>query len=66
MNLFTIYPAIDLRVGQVVRLKQGQWKEAKYFDISPAQAAETWMDQALHGCMWSTSMGLLARSRSII
>ena len=49
MTAFTIYPAIDLRAGQVVRLKQGRRKESKTFDLSPQGAAETWIEQ---GAEW--------------
>jgi phosphoribosylformimino-5-aminoimidazole carboxamide ribotide isomerase len=49
MNSFTIYPAIDLKGGQVVRLRQGQRKDSKTFDLMPQQAAETWLDQ---GAVW--------------
>ena len=45
MSPFTIYPAIDLKGGQVVRLKQGRRTDSKTFDLTPQQAAETWMDQ---------------------
>jgi len=49
MSPFTIYPAIDLKGGQVVRLKQGRRTDSKTFDLTPQQAAETWMDQ---GAAW--------------
>jgi phosphoribosylformimino-5-aminoimidazole carboxamide ribotide isomerase len=49
MTSFTIYPAIDLKAGQVVRLKQGQRKDSTIFDVSPTHAAEIWMEQ---GAQW--------------
>jgi len=49
MRSFTIYPAIDLKAGQVVRLKQGRRQDSKTFDLSPKGAAETWMGQ---GAKW--------------
>lgn len=45
MNTFTIYPAIDLRSGDVVRLEQGRKERITRFDFLPAQAAQHWMDQ---------------------
>jgi phosphoribosylformimino-5-aminoimidazole carboxamide ribotide isomerase len=45
MNTFTVYPAIDLRSGDVVRLEQGQKERIKRFDYLPAQAAQHWIDQ---------------------
>jgi len=45
MNTFTVYPAIDLRSGDVVRLEQGQKERIKRFDFLPAQAAQHWIDQ---------------------
>jgi phosphoribosylformimino-5-aminoimidazole carboxamide ribotide isomerase len=49
MNKFTIYPAIDLRAGQVVRLKEGDpGRQTKYSD-NPAEAAERWLEA---GARW--------------
>jgi phosphoribosylformimino-5-aminoimidazole carboxamide ribotide isomerase len=49
MTAFTVYPAIDLKNGSVVRLKQGRRKDSKTFDLSPQQAAENWIKQ---GAEW--------------
>jgi phosphoribosylformimino-5-aminoimidazole carboxamide ribotide isomerase len=49
MKKFIVYPAIDLKDGKVVRLKQGQRDDSKIFDLSPSQAAEKWIDQ---GAEW--------------
>ncbi len=49
MTTFTIYPAIDLKDNLVVRLKQGRRKDMKTYDLSPQQAAESWIAQ---GANW--------------
>ncbi len=49
MRSFTIYPAIDLKAGEVVRLKQGRRQDSKTFDLSPRGAAENWIGQ---GAEW--------------
>lgn len=49
MTDFTIYPAIDLKIGKVVRLKQGNRLDSKTFDLSPRVAADTWIAQ---GASW--------------
>jgi phosphoribosylformimino-5-aminoimidazole carboxamide ribotide isomerase len=49
MKKFTIYPAIDLRSGDVVRLEQGQKDRIKRFDFQPTQAAQHWIEQ---GASW--------------
>lgn len=46
---FTIYPAIDLRAGQVVRLKLGDPNRQTVFDQDPLSAAERW---AAAGAQW--------------
>jgi phosphoribosylformimino-5-aminoimidazole carboxamide ribotide isomerase len=46
---FTIYPAIDLRGGQVVRLRQGDPKRQKAYSQNPAEVAQKW--QSL-GARW--------------
>jgi phosphoribosylformimino-5-aminoimidazole carboxamide ribotide isomerase len=49
MNKFMIYPAIDLRAGQVVRLKEGDpSRQTKYSD-DPAETAEHWLEA---GARW--------------
>ena len=40
-----IIPAIDLKDGQCVRLKQGLMEEATVFSESPADQAKHWLDQ---------------------
>ena len=48
MNL---YPAIDIRGGQAVRLTQGDYGREKVYDASPVEVAERWVEAgagALH------------------
>lgn len=49
MTPFTIYPAIDIKEGRVVRLKQGQREKSKIFEVQPSQAAKDWIEQ---GAAW--------------
>ena len=49
MKNFTVFPAIDLRDGKVVRLKQGDKDRIKTFDQEPRKAAERWVSQ---GAKW--------------
>jgi phosphoribosylformimino-5-aminoimidazole carboxamide ribotide isomerase len=44
-----IYPAIDLRDGQCVRLRQGDYEQETVFDSDPVAAARRWVDQ---GATW--------------
>ncbi len=46
---FTIFPAIDLRNGQVVRLRQGDPRAQTVFGDDPAAVARRWADQ---GAEW--------------
>ena len=46
---FTIYPAIDLRNGQVVRLSQGDPNQQKEYSNDPAEVAKKWQ---LQGATW--------------
>ncbi len=47
--MFTLYPAIDLRQGQVVRLAQGDPRRQTVYDADPAATARRWLDQ---GARW--------------
>jgi phosphoribosylformimino-5-aminoimidazole carboxamide ribotide isomerase len=47
--VLTIFPAIDLRNGQVVRLRQGDPSAATTYDDDPAAAARRWTEQ---GAEW--------------
>lgn len=49
MKAFTIYPAIDLRSGRVVRLQQGDPKRMTIYAEDPPAVAEQW---AAAGARW--------------
>jgi phosphoribosylformimino-5-aminoimidazole carboxamide ribotide isomerase len=46
---FTVYPAIDLREGKVVRLKEGDPNRMIVYSDHPAETARRWMDA---GASW--------------
>ena len=51
MTGFTVFPAIDLRGGRCVRLKQGDFERSKEYDADPLERAREWERQgatALH------------------
>ena len=39
---FTVFPAIDLRAGRCVRLKQGDFERQKEYDADPVERAREW------------------------
>lgn len=43
MSNFTIYPALDLRGGQIVRLKQGDPGRQTTYDYNPGEVAHRWL-----------------------
>jgi len=45
---FTIYPAIDLRAGKVVRLKQGDPTRMTSYSDDSAQTARRWLQMGAH------------------
>jgi phosphoribosylformimino-5-aminoimidazole carboxamide ribotide isomerase len=49
MSEFTIYPAIDLRGGQVVRLKEGDPDRQTAYSSDPAETARRWLSM---GASW--------------
>jgi phosphoribosylformimino-5-aminoimidazole carboxamide ribotide isomerase len=49
MSKFTIYPAIDLRAGQVVRLKEGDPSRQTTYSDDPAETAVHWLNA---GARW--------------
>jgi phosphoribosylformimino-5-aminoimidazole carboxamide ribotide isomerase len=49
MGSFIIYPAIDLRFGKVVRLKQGKVNQETIYSDDPHDAAQSWITQ---GAEW--------------
>lgn len=44
MSGLTIYPAIDLKDGQCVRLRQGEMDQATVYGADPAERARIWQD----------------------
>lgn len=42
MTGFTVFPAIDLRGGRCVRLKQGDFDRSKEYDADPVERAREW------------------------
>lgn len=44
MSGLTIYPAIDLKDGQCVRLRQGEMDQATVYGADPAERARVWQD----------------------
>jgi phosphoribosylformimino-5-aminoimidazole carboxamide ribotide isomerase len=44
VTALTLYPAIDLRDGQCVRLRRGAMDEATVYSSDPAAQARTWQD----------------------
>ena len=44
-SLMQIWPAIDLRGGKCVRLRQGDYNQETVFDDDPAAAARNWVEQ---------------------
>ena len=49
MDKFTIFPAIDLSAGKVVRLRQGKRDQQTNYSNSPSGIARKWIDQ---GAEW--------------
>ena len=49
MSKFTIYPAIDLRAGYVVRLQEGDPNRKTTYSDDPAQVAHSWLKT---GAQW--------------
>jgi len=48
-EIFALYPAIDLRAGKVVRLRQGDAAQETVYDEDPAARAQRWIDA---GAVW--------------
>src|SRR5271167_2350765 len=49
MTTLTLYPAIDLKDGQCVRLKRGEMDQATVYSHDPGAQAKSWQDV---GCQW--------------
>ena len=47
--MFTVYPAIDLRNGQVVRLRQGDPSQQTTYSDNPVAVAKKWAGE---GAAW--------------
>src|SRR5919107_2186043 len=45
---FTVYPAIDLREGRCVRLKQGDFDRQREYDADPVDRAREWERRGAH------------------
>jgi phosphoribosylformimino-5-aminoimidazole carboxamide ribotide isomerase len=45
---FTVYPAIDLRAGKVVRLKEGDPARLTAYSDDPAETARRWLKMGAH------------------
>ena len=45
MKGFTVFPAIDLREGRCVRLKQGDFERSRVYDSDPLERAREWERQ---------------------
>jgi len=48
-NGLTLYPAIDLKDGQCVRLRRGEMEDATVYSDDPGAQARAWCDA---GCQW--------------
>jgi phosphoribosylformimino-5-aminoimidazole carboxamide ribotide isomerase len=48
MSAFTIYPAIDLRAGSVVRLQEGDPARQTSYSDTPAEVARHWLKTGAH------------------
>ena len=48
MTGFTVYPAIDLRQGRCVRLKQGDFDRQREYDADPVGRAREWERRGAH------------------
>lgn len=49
VHSLTLYPAIDLKNGQCVRLRQGEMDQATIYSDNPGEQARNWNNQ---GCKW--------------
>jgi len=58
-----VIPAIDLKDGQCVRLRQGDMADSTVFSNDPVAMARRWPVRARGACMWLTSTAPLQESR---
>jgi hypothetical protein len=49
-----LIPAIDLKDGHCVRLKQGDMDQSTTFGEDPAAMAASWVDKGARACIWWT------------
>jgi len=49
-----IIPAIDVKDGRCVRLKQGDMATATVYSDDPVATAQHWLAQGRVACTWST------------
>lgn len=49
-----LYPAIDLRGGQAVRLYQGDYDQMTVYNADPAAQAREFIAAEISTCMWWT------------
>ena len=49
-----IIPAIDIKDGRCVRLKQGEMSQVTVFSDDPAAVAKHWVTRARGVCIWWT------------
>ena len=54
-----VIPAIDLKDGHCVRLRQGDMADSTVFSDDPIATAQRWFDEGARGSILSTSMALL-------
>ncbi len=58
-----VIPAIDLKDGQCVRLRQGDMADSTVFSNDPVAMARAGPVRARGACMWLTSTAPLQESR---
>ena len=63
MEAVILFPAIDLKNGQCVRLEQGDMARATVFNLDPAAQARASPRRVSNICTWSISTAPLPASR---
>ena len=49
-----LYPAIDMKNGQCVRLRQGAFKDITIYSDAPEKVAAHWQEKGHPSCIWWT------------
>jgi phosphoribosylformimino-5-aminoimidazole carboxamide ribotide isomerase len=49
-----LIPAIDLKDGRCVRLRQGRMEDETIFSDDPVEVAGRWVEAGRVACIWST------------